>query len=160
MLVWFRGSAPSAPPGHEAHSSSPAPLCTPPLLAPPPRRRQTEQPPRLAGRARPPPDAAAGGNASAGGRGWRQRRLGAPGRPAPKVIPAEKSGASAPPSSGSGGRGGAAGAEAQRGAAAVHRPDLPPAEEHDADGQDGEPDGAGADQPQNPGRGREVKLEF
>lgn len=156
--VWVFDSAHfCTSPGYEAHSSPPAPLLAPPLLAPAPR--QPKHPSRLARWARPPSRAAVGANAPAGGRGRRRRRLGAPGRADPEVPPEEEPGAAALPSSGSdGGGGGAAAAEAQRRAAALHRPDLPHAEEHDADGQDGEHEGAGADQPQIPGGGREVKL--
>lgn len=48
--------------------------------------------------------------------------------------------------------------EAQRGAAALHRPDLPPAAEHDPDGQDAAPARARSAQPQTAGRGGEVRL--
>lgn len=152
--------------GHEASPPAPAPLLGPPLIAPPPRRRQTAHPPRLAGWQRPPPDAATGRSAPESGRRRRQHRLRSAGRQPPEAPPEEDPGPPAPvPGRGGepgrrGEDGGGAAVEAERGAAAVHRPDLPPAEEYDPDGEDGEPEGAGAAQPQSARRGREVKALF
>lgn len=106
---------------------------SPRLLAPPSRRRQTARP-RLVGWHR---SAASGARAPPTG-----RRLGATGRRRPGLSTEERA------------------AEAQRRAAAVHRPDLPPAEEHDPNGQNGESEGAGAAEPQSPRRDREIKVQL
>lgn len=148
--------------GHEAGPPAPAPLLGPLLLSPPSRRRQTAHPPRLAQWQRPPPDAAAGRGAGQSGRGRRQRRLGSSERQHPEASTEENPEPSLPaaPRSRERGRseGSGAAAEAQRRAAAVHRPDLPSAEEYDPDGQNGEPAGAGSAQPQSPRRDREMRL--
>lgn len=154
--------------GHEASLPSPAAVLGPPVITPPSSRRQTAHLPWLDEWQRSPSNAATGRGAPQNGCRRGQRRLRSTGRKHHEVSPEEEPGSSPPAPArrrqrGGGGSGyedrGAA-AETQRRAAALHRPDLPPAEEYDPDGQDGEPERAGSAQPQSARRGGEVNLCF